>query len=287
MIFVTGATGHIGAEVVRELALGSAPYRLGLHHSAALASDASTPPHQQQVPFDFLDASSFAPALLGCTAVFLLRPPAIANTSRTLNVFLDVARQQGVTQVVFVSVAGAGNNPLLPHHAVEQHLKRGPAGWTIFRPGFFAQNLGDAYQADIVHKDCIFLPAGQARVAFVDARDIAEVAVNALLNPAAHRNRAYDLTGPAAYSFADVAQLLSTELDRLVVYQTASVLGYFWHLRSAGLPVGQALLQTVIHVSLRLGQADAVSTELAQLLGHDPYSLAEYIHDHRQLWQQD
>lgn len=167
--------------------------------------------------------------------MFLLRPPAIANTKQTLNVFLDVARSQGVSQVVFISVAGAGDNPLVPHHTVERHLRAGPAGWTILRPGFFAQNIGDAYRQDIVNDDRIFLPAGSGRVAFLDVRDLAEVAANALINPADYRGQTYTLTGLEAYSFTEVAGILSQELsgseDRTIRYQPASILAYLVHFR--------------------------------------------------------
>ena len=171
MILITGASGNIGKTVVECLRTHQAAFRIGSRKPNAVSQDGA-----EIVPFNFLDASTFRSAVQGCDAVFLLRPPAISDTRKTLNPFIDVARSQGVQHIVFVSVAGAADNPLVPHHAVEQHLQ-GTEGWTILRPGFFAQNLGDAYRDDIVQDDRIFLPAGAGRVAFIDGRDIAEVAV--------------------------------------------------------------------------------------------------------------
>lgn len=201
-----------------------------------------------------------------------------------MNPFLDVARQEGVPQVVFLSVAGAGDSPIVPHHAVEQHLRQGPPGWTILRPGFFAQNLGDAYREDIARDDHIFVPAGAARVSFVDVRDVAEVAAQALINPAQHQGQRYTLTGPSAVSFAQAAQVLSRELGRTIRYQPASIPAYALHLRRSGMPLTQVVVQTILHVGLRFGQAERVDNTLADLLSHPPRTLRDYVRDHRELW---
>ncbi len=187
-------------------------------------------------------------------------------------------------QIVFISVAGAADKPWVPHHAVELHLKAGPPGWTILRPGFFAQNLGDAYRDDIVQDHRIYVPAAQGRVAFIDARDIAAVAVAALLDPATHAGQIYTLTGPEAVTFDQVAIRLSAELGRPIRYEAASLLGYGRHLRRRGLPWMQILVQTILHRGLRGGEAEAVTNTVPTLLGRPACSLAEYIHDHRQLW---
>lgn len=83
-----------------------------------------------------------------------MRPPPISKVEETLNPSCDAARAVGVRQITFLSVAGAGKNSIVPHHGVEKHLQKGE-GYTILRPGFFAQNLQDAYLRDIVKDDRI------------------------------------------------------------------------------------------------------------------------------------
>lgn len=280
LILVTGSTGNVGSAVISCLRDRHIWFRIGARKPNTIRplDDAEV------VAFDFLEPSTFRSAVRGCDAVFLLRPPAISDTRATLNPFLDVARDEGVRQVVFVSVASAADNPLVPHHAVEQHLRRGPAGWTIVRPGFFAQNLGDAYRDDIVHDKRLFVPAGAGRAAFVDVRDVAQVAVDALVAPGSHQGQAYTLTGPEALSFSDAAGILSSELSETIRYQPASIPAYFLHLRRRGLPFGQVLVQTILHVGLRFGQAATVDQTLERLLGHRPRTLQEYVRDHRSLW---
>jgi uncharacterized protein YbjT (DUF2867 family) len=291
-ILVTGGSGNVGKEVVKLLQSRQVPFQIGERKPTIETAREGV----KTVRFDFLNPSTYDSAVADCDAVFLLRPPAtcsrqrfaIANTKQTLNVFIDVARASGVSQIVFISVAGAGDNPIVPHHAVEQHLRAGPAGWTILRPGFFAQNIGDAYRKDIVNDDRIFLPAGAGRVAFLDVRDLAEVAVNALTDPANYQGQTYTLTGPEADSFTEVANILSQELShrerRTIEYQPASILAYFLHLFKRRMPPAQILIQTILHVGLRFGQAEAVNTSLVDLLGHRSHTLRDYIRDNVDLW---
>jgi uncharacterized protein YbjT (DUF2867 family) len=271
MILVTGAGGNVGSAVVASLVARGAALRIGARRPDKVVAPRG-------------GARSFAPAVRGCDALFLLRPPQIANVRQTLNPLIDAARLAGVRQVVFISVAGAGDNRLVPHYAVEQHLKQGPSSWTILRPGFFAQNFGDAYRHDIVRDDRVVVPAGQGHVAFIDVRDMGEVAADALLSPATHHGQTYTLTGPAAITFDEAARVLSRELGRTIRYDAATIPAYVVHLRRHKLPLAQIAVQTVLHVGLRWGQAEAVDPTLARLLNHAPRSFDEYVRDHRALW---
>lgn len=279
-VFVTGATGNVGRAVVDALIARGVPVRIGDRAPARLTPRAGT----EAVRFDFADPTTFR-AAAGCGAAFVLRPPAIAKVKPTLNAFIDAARAEGVLAITFLSVAGAGTNPLVPHHAVEQHLIARGGAYTILRPGFFAQNFGDAYRQDIVEDGRIYVPAGKGVAAFVDVRDVGEVAAVALAEPAAHRAQAYTLTGAVAIDFALAARQLSDALGRAIRYQPASIPGYARHLRARGMPAMQIAVQTVLHVGLRLGQAAAIDPTLATLLGRAPRTLATYFADHVAIWR--
>ena len=162
---------------------------------------------------DFWDPSTFGPVLLGADRVFLLRPPPISRVGPTLNRFIDAARDRGVRHVVFSSVAGAESNRIVPHHRVEEHLLSSGLAWTTLRPGFSAQNLATAYRSDIVGSNRVYVPAGDGLAAFIDSRDIGEIAARALVEEG-HVGMAYHLTGPEAISFADLTSILSDVLGR-------------------------------------------------------------------------
>ena len=274
MILVTGATGNVGAAVVECLRERGVAYRAAVRKPSA----------GEAVAFDFENAATYRPALAGCTGVFLLRPPQIADTKRTLAPFVDAARAAGVQHLVFVSVVGANVQWWLPHYTVEQRLRQGPGDWTILQPGFFAQNFGDAYRTEIVQNDRVYLPAGRAEVAFIDVRDVAEVAVNVLSQPAAYRAQTHVLTGVERVSFEHAAQLLSAEIGRTIRYCPASIAGYYRHLRAQAVNARQAFVQTALHTGLRLGHGARINPSLARLLGRTPRTLREYFRDHRALW---
>lgn len=273
-ILVTGATGNTGREVRRALRERALPCRAGVRRPSA----------PTEVALDFRDRATWDDALAGCRGVFLLRPPAIADVEETLLPFVDRARALGAAQVVFLSVAGAEKNRFVPHHAVEAHLQASDSPFTILRPGFFAQNLQDAYREDIRDDDRLFVPAGRGRATFVDLHDVADVAAAAFADPDAHHRAAYTLTGPESLTFAEVARILSEELGRPIRYEPASVPAYLRHLRRRGLGWGQALVQTTLHLLLRLGQSKTVDPTLERLLGRRPRTLRTYVREHAAVW---
>jgi uncharacterized protein YbjT (DUF2867 family) len=303
-VLVTGATGNVGREVMRELCSRGIPVRAATTSPAHVQIPAGRPARASEASeaseageageaievtrLDLADPTTFAPAVTGCSAMFLMRPPAITDMQATLLPFIDTARACGIRHVVFLSVAGMGASRLVPHHAVEVHLAARGQDWTCLRPGFFAQNLADAYRRDIVEDGRLYVPAGAGRVAFVDVRDVAAVAALVLAEPAEyaeHRARTYTLTGPAAVTFDEVARVLADALGRPVRYQPASVLGYARHLRRRGLRWGQLAVQILLHAGLRVGQAEAVDPTLERLLGRRGHTLAEYVRDHVAVWQ--
>jgi len=101
-ILVTGASGHAGGMVLSALEARGLPVR-----AAATRPQRLEQPGREVTRLDFTDARTWPIALLGCDAVFLLRPPALTDMELTLIPFLDTARASGVTYVVFLSVAGA------------------------------------------------------------------------------------------------------------------------------------------------------------------------------------
>lgn len=280
LILVTAAAGNVGREVVR--ALGSKDVRVRAGDRDPARSRGMFGPGVEAVRFDFRDPSTFA-AAQGADALFLVRPPAIADVDETLVPFIDQARALGVRHIVFLSVAGAEKNRLVPHHAVEQHLARS-GGWTVLRPGFFAQNFGDAYRRDIVEDARVYVPAGRGKVAFVDVRDLAELAATIFDAPATHDARGYTLTGGEAIDFASAASCLSEALGRTIRYEAASIAGYVRHLHRRGMPWAQVGVQTILHTGLRFGQAQTIDPTLERLLGRKPRTVREYVKDHRDLW---
>jgi uncharacterized protein YbjT (DUF2867 family) len=280
-VLVLGATGNVGRATVDALARHGIPVRAGVRNR----NRASPRPGVEFTELDVFRPETFAPAVEGIGGLFLLRPPPVSRVGPTLNALTDAAVRAGVDHIVFSSVAGADTNTVVPHHRVETHLRDHTPSWTILRPGFFAQNLADAYRQDIVEDDRVFLPAGAGRVAFIDTRDIGDAAATVFVDPSPHRGQGYTLTGPEALTFDDVAVILTRLLGRPVRYEPASVLGYARHLRGQRLPLAQVAVQTVLHTGLRRGDAETVDGTLEQLLGHRGRTLEEYLTEHATTWE--
>ena len=282
MIVVTGAFGNVGGAAADALLRSGAAVRVADVDLDALADRFGS--HLEAARLDFWDVATFPDVLAGATGVFLIRPPAVSRVGPTLNRFIDVAARMGTQHVVFSSVAGAEDNRIVPHHRVEKHLMASGVAWTILRPGFFSQNIGTAYRRDIIDANRVFVPAADARVAFVDTLDIGAVAALALLDKDL-RMKTFHLTGPTAITFNDVASILTDVLQREIVYEPATVLGYFRHLLSQGLVLPQALVQTVLHVGLRRGDAEAVTNTVESLLGRPARTVREYVETNAPRWQ--
>jgi uncharacterized protein YbjT (DUF2867 family) len=235
--------------------------------------------------FDFTDRATWAAALEGVDFVFLLRPPPLGDMASTLNPFVDAAFAAGVKHLVFLSVAGAETKSWVPHRKVEDHLRTTRGSWTILRPGFFAQNLGDAYRRDVLEDSRLLVPADQGRVAFLDVADLGDVTARVFQEPERFAGQALRLAGPEAVTFGELAERLTAVLGRPITYEAASVLGYVWHLwRQRQLPWMQILVQTVLHVGLRSGEAAAVDDTQVALLGRPASPVSGYLERARDLW---
>ncbi len=277
LIAVLGATGNVGSAVASTLIQKGATVRvLGRRRTELRARFARA----EAVRLDLSDRNQFAAALEGVTGLFVIRPPAAHSVDDALMAFLETAERAGVQHVVFSSVAGAGEQTWLPHAKIERHLTSLRMKWTLLRPGFFLQNLEDAYRRDIRRDDRIYVPAGDAQVAWIDARDVGEAGAVCLLDPDTHAGRAYHLTGSQALGFDEIARILTDVLGRDIRYDPAAIPAYAVHLLVRHqLGLIQTVVQTYLHADLRRGTATPVTPDLEQVLGHAPRSARDYIQD--------
>jgi uncharacterized protein YbjT (DUF2867 family) len=279
-VLVTGATGTVGAHVVRALAQRGVPVRAAVRDP----EDTELPPGVEAVRLAFGEPATYEPAFDGVRAAFLMRPPQIADVRAKILPALDAARQAGVEHVAFLSLQGADRNRVVPHRRIEDDLRQHGPAWTMLRPGFFLQNLIAPHGPDIAQRDEIYLPAGAGRTAFVDARDVAEAAAIALSEPG-HAGRAYELTGREALGYHQVATALGEALGREIRYVDATPWGFWRRMRARGHPRAQVAVMLALYTSCRLGLAAHVSDELERLLGRPPRDVATFARDHVDAWR--
>jgi uncharacterized protein YbjT (DUF2867 family) len=288
-VLVTAGTGTVGRHVVAALADDPVALRVASRDPdrarETLAGDdrvglaAADLDRIAFVAFDLDRPETYYPTLDGVDRLFLVRPPAVSRVERDLFPFVDAAVRMGVDHVVFLSVLGAQRNPLLPHRRVESHLADLPVTTTFLRASFFCQNLLTTHR-EAVRRGEIAVPAGDGLTSFVDARDVAAVGARPLADPTGHRNRAYDVTGPAALTYDEFAAALSAELDVDVRYTAPSLPRFVWRRLRAGDGLGFALVTAGIYTTARLGLAGRVSADAETVLGRPPRTVAQFAADY-------
>ena len=288
MLLVTGPTGNVGAELVRLLVEQRSPqeYRVAAHHPDRIVSahGADTP----VVGFSYDDRATWAPVLDGVDTLFLVFPLPKPSTARTwMQPFVDAAAASGCRHVVYLSVPAADRAPI-PHRTVERHVRASGLSFTVLRASFFMQNLCrgiSTHGVDVVERGEVFVPAGRGRTTFVDARDVARVALRVLAEPAPHAGATYTLTGTEALDFDAVAAELSTALERPVRYADPSVPAFWRRLRRRGVPRDVVAFMVGVYTLTRLGRNDPRTDDLAQLLGRPPTPFLRFAQEERWRWE--
>jgi uncharacterized protein YbjT (DUF2867 family) len=238
----------------------------------------------EAVTFDFERPDTYAAAFRGVDAVFLVRPPAIAQVWNSIFPALDAAAEAGVERVVFLSLLGAEQNPLVPHRWIEWKLQAMDVEATLLRPSFFMQNLSTTHLKEIRDEGRIYVPAGDGRTSFIDARDVAAVGAECLVDDR-HAGRAYALTGPEALTYHEVASILREVLDRPIQYADPSPLDFIRYSRERGRPWAFVLVMTGIYLTARFGLAGRLTSDVEDVLGRPATSFRTFARDAASTWQ--
>jgi uncharacterized protein YbjT (DUF2867 family) len=215
--------------------------------------------------------------------LFLVRPPALANVARDMAPAIRAAVAAGVEQIVFLSIQGVEQNRLVPHYKIEQLIQSVGVRYTLLRASFFMQNLATTHAAEIREQAAIALPVGKAKTSFVDVRDIAAVAVQALTQTD-HANHIYTLTGQEALDYYEVAQKLSVVLQHPIRYTNPSLLRFVRQQLAAGQKLNYTLVVAGLYTLTRLGNARTITRDIAAVLGRDPITFDQFARDYRHCW---
>ena len=280
MILVTGATGNVGSDVLRGLLELSLPARAAVTNPERAAK--ALPTGSELTRFDFSDPSTFAAALEDVNRVFLMRPPAMGDP-KAFKPFLEAIKLRGIEQVVFLSLLGAQSNPVVPHRKIELEIERLKIPHVFLRPSFFLQNLSTTHLQDILERDDIFVPAGRGKTSFIDARDIAAVAVQALNLPHVV-NGGIDLTGATALSYAQVAAIFSEVLGRKIMYSDPTLPKFWLEMRRRGFKPEFVIVMILIYGTNRLGLAARVTGDVKRILGREAIGVQKFVQDFKQVF---
>ncbi|MCZ4121947.1 NAD(P)H-binding protein [Streptomyces sp. H39-S7] len=267
---VIGATGTTGSRVAARLAAAGRRVRAGSRRAGpARGSDSGQGP--VPVRFDWDNPTSFAGALQDADRIYLIPPLGAPDPAAVMLPFLREARTAGVHRAVLLSssaIPAGGPSVGQVHQALPGLFSE----WAVLRPSWFMQNFtGDHAHARTIRADgTIRTAAGDGRVGFVDADDIAAVAVHALTAGQAP-NTDLVITGPQALSYDDIAAVLTRTTGRPVTHHRLT----YEQMRdrlAADMPAEFAALLAGLDRSIAEGAEDRTTDTVLRLTGHAPRS---------------
>lgn len=280
-ILVIGATGAVGSRV-----------RAGLERRGEAVVAASRDPSQaaaradgpaRWVALDLERPESFAPALVGVDRAFLIARPGDERADVFAAPLIDAMQRAGVRRVVDISAMGVEAQDDAALRKIEVRLERSGLEFVHLRPNFFMQVFCGGPLLPMLRRGEIALPAADAKISYVDAEDIAAVAVAALCEPA-HAGRAYTLTGPEALDHHEVAARLAEATGAAMRYTPQGEPATRELLAQAGMPPARVERLIGFYRLVRAGWCAPVSDAVASVLGRPARPFARFARDHARCW---
>jgi uncharacterized protein YbjT (DUF2867 family) len=262
-VAVTGATGRIGGRVARRLAA------TGVRQTLLVREPVRAPdlPLARVVRASFDDPGAVRDGLEGSSLAFMVSAAESVDRVQQHRTFVDAAVAAGVEHLVYLSFFGAAPDATFTlardHWATEQHIRASGLRFTFLRDNLYADFLPFLVGDD----DVVRGPAGNGRVAAVAQDDIADVAAAVLERPDEHGARTYDLTGPQALTFDEIAALLTRAVGRAVRYQPETVQEAYRSRAGYGAPDWQLDAWVSTYTAVAAGELARVSDDVPRLTG--------------------
>jgi uncharacterized protein YbjT (DUF2867 family) len=273
MVLITGASGTVGRAVLEQVARSGQKYR-AMYRSKGDAAKAPT--GTETVIADFSDKSSLASALRGVESVYLVCSPIPDLVQLETNV-IEASESAGVQRIVLNSGAGDYQKSFPSwHRKVEDKLKSTKMKHCILRPNSFLQNVLTYYAPSIRTQGAFYGSYGNARISYLDVRDIAVVVAKALLG-GQHDGKTYELTGPEALTCAEVAEKISRHAGIAARYVDIPVEAQRKAMLDQGMPNWQVTALVELQEYYTGGKGGAVDSVLQELLGRAPITMDQFL----------
>ena len=270
-VLVLGGTGRTGSLLAGKLA------RRGIEARTASRRGAD-------VRFDWDDPATHAEALAGVDRLYLVTPVLRVRYAEQVADFLDLAEAAGVRHVTFLSAYNADQAPgSIDIAAVEAGLAARPSiTHSVLRPAWVMQNFADDHLPVI--DGAITAPSGGGREAFVDADDIASVAAQTLLDPAAHAGARYDLAGPQALTFAEAVDIISSVSARPIAYHDIDQDAWIGGALAMGVPADYAVMLRWLTGAVISGNGARPTDDIEKVTGRAATSFRAFAERSSQAW---
>lgn len=283
-ILITGASGNVGKYV--------AQYALKNEQEIVVAGTRVEVLSKQfgktarSVHFDFTNSATFNTALEDVDRVFIMRPPHLGKPE-DLKPFIEALRDNGgIKLVCFLSLLGVEKNPFPPHHKIEKYIESANLPYCHIRPGFFMQNISGIHAFEIKHFNKIIVPVKKSFTSFIDAEDIGEIIAKVLSEPMSHQNKEYSITGSKAIDYWEVANILTKELKRKIIYTNPkpSFAKKYW-MTVRGLDKEYCTIISMLYLMTRMSVAKKTTLVFEQVMGKKPRTFEDFVKKNIDCWK--
>lgn len=269
MVGVTGATGGIGGRVARRLAADGVTQRL-------LVRDPSRAPTLGEVVQASYGAEA-VDALAGVQTLLMVSGGEAVDRVYQHRAFIDAAVAAGVEHIVYTSFVGARPDATFTlvrdHAATEEHIRASGMTYTLLRDNLYADFLPGMAGDDGVIRG----PAGDGRAAVVARDDVAAVAAVVLMEPTSHANAVYELTGPDALTFAEMAEIITEVTGRQVSYYDETLDEAYASRAHYGAPDWMVEAWVSTYTAVAGGEMQEVSDDVARVTGRPAMSFSDVV----------
>lgn len=258
-ILVIGGSGKTGRRVVERLSAQGATVRAASRNGPWV--------------FDWARPETWGPTLAGADAVYITYAPDIAlpGAVEVVRALIQRAGQEGVARMVLLTGRGEPEA-----QRAEAELMASDAAWTIIRASWFMQNFSESVFRDGVEAGEVVFANGHVPEPFIDAEDIADVAVASLLDPS-HIGKVYEVTGPRLLTFQDAVAEISASLGRPVAYVDLPPNDYLAAARHVGLPDDLIILLGILVNEVLDGRNSYLTDGVFRALGRQPRDFTDYL----------
>jgi len=259
LTLVVGSTGKTGRRVVSRLENLGTPVRHGSRQAA--------------IPFDWEDRSTWAPVLSDVKAAYVTYHPdlAVPGAREDIVEFTRLAVEAGVERLVLLSGRG---EPAAQH--CERIVAESGLTWTVVRASWFLQNFSEGFMLDQILGGTVAIPAGRVLEPLIDAEDIADVAVAALVGSDLE-NRVVEVTGPRLMTIADAIGEIAAATGREIAFIDIGHEEFLASMREVGVPAAYVDLLDYLFREVMDGRNASLATGVREALGREPRDLGDYI----------
>ncbi|WP_157000420.1 NmrA family NAD(P)-binding protein [Leucobacter komagatae] len=273
---VTGVTGVVGGLVSRGLELKGLSHRLLVRTPAKAPEVAGTSIHAAS----YADGQAARAALSGVATLFMVSAAESETRLDEHRTFIDAAAAAGVRHVVYTSFVGAAPDATFTlardHFFTEEHIRGSGMGWTFLRDNFYMDIMEHLVGTDGVIRG----PAGDGTCAIVAREDVARVAVEVLGDPEKHSSKSYDITGPEALSFEQIAATLSDVRGHAVSFHDESVAEAYDSRGHYGAQAWELDAWVSTYTAIRSGELAQVSGAVHDITGISAVSFERFLREH-------